>query len=110
MTEVNIFEEKLRVEEKKILDEISHLKDNLDFGDDVDSLEEETNETEEFGNMLSIKSSLDDRLRHVREALDRIEKGKYGVCASCGGVIENAVLEAEPASELCKQCKAKEKD
>jgi len=104
------FKEKLEEEEKKLLGEISHLKDNLDFGDDVDSLEEEPNETEEFGNMLSVKNSLDDRLRSIRGALERIKKGGYGVCTSCKKTIEPAVLEADPTSTLCRQCKMDKKE
>lgn len=103
------FEKKLRDEERKLLEELSHLKDNLDFGDDIDSMEEETNETEEFGNMLSVKSSLDDRLRRVREALGRIADGTYGICSSCAGPIEPEILEADATSTLCRACKAEEK-
>lgn len=109
MTQYDAFEKKLREEEATLQNELAHLKDNLDFGDDVDGLEEETNETEEFGNMLSVKSSLDDRMRRVKEALERIAKGAYGTCVSCGKPIEPAVLEADPTSTLCKQCKAAQK-
>ncbi len=43
-------------------------------------------------------------LQLIREALDRIEKGDYGVCANCGKEIQPRRMEAVPWTKLCIQC------
>ncbi len=43
----------------------------------------------------------------VRAALERLAKGSYGVCASCGESIPRARLEALPWATQCVACKAR---
>ncbi len=45
---------------------------------------------------------------HIDEALQRIEKGTYGLCQNCGKPISPERLEAVPHARLCIECKAKE--
>jgi DnaK suppressor protein len=40
----------------------------------------------------------------IRHALDRIERGVYGLCESCGEAIAPARLEAKPSVSLCLRC------
>lgn len=47
-------------------------------------------------------------LYHLDLALERIEKGEFGVCVSCGKEIGAARLEAVPHVRLCIDCKSKE--
>lgn len=84
---------------------INSLADNADFGSDVDGFEEETDETEEIGNTLAIRQSLEERLENISEALRKMDHGEYGVCESCGGKIEEEILDIDPESKLCKACK-----
>ena len=44
-------------------------------------------------------------LHHLNEALERIEKGIYGLCRSCGGEIGKARLDAVPHATQCIKCK-----
>ncbi|MFP4114916.1 MAG: TraR/DksA family transcriptional regulator [Spirochaetota bacterium] len=44
------------------------------------------------------------RLLRVRSALGRIEEGHYGVCASCGTVIADDRLAAQPDAVFCYDC------
>ena len=46
----------------------------------------------------------DTRAAMVRSALDRMEKGTYGVCVSCGGEIPFQRLYVFPEAELCSTC------
>ena len=49
------------------------------------------------------ESSLDDRsLVLVRDALERIEHGRFGACIDCGRPIEPARLEALPWTPYCR--------
>lgn len=43
-------------------------------------------------------------LRQIREALRRIESGKYGICSQCGQPISAARLSAIPMAVTCIGC------
>ena len=47
-------------------------------------------------------------LHHLNEALDRIEKGTYGICRTCGKKIQIKRLEAVPHATQCIECKKEE--
>lgn len=47
---------------------------------------------------------LQQRLRLVVDALDRLMAGSYGSCIKCGRRIEEAKLVADPATAVCHQC------
>ena len=47
-------------------------------------------------------------LHHLNEALERVEKGEFGVCRSCGCEINKERLEAVPHATLCIKCKLEE--
>ncbi len=98
-------EEKLLSEKTKIEGDLAGMKEKLDFGSDIDHSDEETDETEEFGNYLSIKRSQDDRLERINKALGKIKGGIYGICEKCGQPIELKILDIDPESLLCKNCK-----
>lgn len=49
----------------------------------------------------AILADLEARYDTVIAALDRIEKGTYGVCEVCGGAIEEARLAADPTATTC---------
>ncbi len=97
--------EKLISEKTKIERNLSKLKEELDFGDDVDHNEEETDETEEMGTYLSVKKTQDARLQQINKAIEKIKNGAYGLCEKCGGPIEQRILDIDPESFYCKECK-----
>ena len=47
-------------------------------------------------------------IKKIDEALDRIDKGEYGYCDSCGVEIGLKRLEARPTATLCIDCKTLE--
>ena len=102
---INNFKEILLKNRGSIEEGLEKLKKGLDFGNDVDSFDEETDESEEFSNYISIKRSLEARLDKINQALKKIEENAYGVCDKCSEEISEDVLEANPASTLCKKCK-----
>ena len=88
----------------------THIRDlerTPDMGDDVDSLEEETNETQELGNQMSVSQEYREQLAEVDSALYKIARGEYGTCEQCGRDIEMAILTIDPESRLCRECKHK---
>jgi len=44
----------------------------------------------------------------IREALQRIEDGSFGICEACGDDITKERLEARPVTTLCIECKRKQ--
>jgi RNA polymerase-binding transcription factor DksA len=45
---------------------------------------------------------LEGRRTDVKEALDKIEEGRFGICEECGEKIEEDRLEANPSARTCK--------
>lgn len=43
-------------------------------------------------------------LRQVDEALWRLDRGTYGICAECEGAIPRRRLDAVPSAALCVRC------
>ncbi len=48
-------------------------------------------------------------LSHLNAALERIESGEYGYCATCGEQIRKERLEEVPHTTHCVSCKNKER-
>ena len=44
----------------------------------------------------------------IRQALERIDKGTYGICETCGSEISIKRLKARPVTTQCIGCKTKE--
>ncbi len=99
--------QKLHEIKKQLLDSLEEAKKNLDYGDDVDSFDEETDEAEEYANFLSIKQVIDGRIRRIEQMLNKISDGSYGKCEECGGEIPYSFLKENPDSLLCVECKKK---
>jgi DnaK suppressor protein len=57
---------------------------------------------------LKLKQTDAKILQAIEDALERIEKGTYGVCRDCGEPIAEARLNAIPWTRVCIACKAKQ--
>jgi len=68
------------------------------------SLEDEANEVEEYGNLLPIENTLEIELEKINKALEKIKDKKYGLCEECGKPISLARLEIYPQADYCKKC------
>ena len=102
---------KAQLQEKKVklTAQIAELKKPVDMGDDIDSFDEETDEAEEFSANLGMAEELKKSLQRINEALNNIQTNTYGKCRACEGQISIAHLEADPETELCKDCKVNER-
>lgn len=47
-------------------------------------------------------------INKIREAMDRIEDGEFGICEECGEEIGHARLKARPVTTLCIECKTEQ--
>ena len=68
------------------------------------SLEEEADEVEEFGTRFALGKTLEAELKKVISALDKINKGKYGICEKCGRSISQGRLKVYPQADDCTKC------
>ena len=69
------------------------------------NLEEAADEVEEHSTNLHIEFSLENQLKEVDAALERIKKDTYGVCEKCKKDIDPDRLEASPEATTCIECK-----
>ena len=71
------------------------------------ALEKAADEVEEYSTLLPIEYSLELRLKNINLALEKIEKGKYGICEKCGKEIPIARLKVSPEARFCLKCSVK---
>ena len=76
-----------------------------DAGDDQADVGAKTYERE---HELAMTHNARELLTQTEQALERIEKGTYGTCESCGEPIGKARLQAQPRAVLCVACKQRE--
>ncbi len=75
--------------------------DSDDLPDELDSADSESS-LSFTGRMRERESGL---LAKIERSLERIERGSYGECESCGEEIGLERLRARPVAEFCIECK-----
>ena len=90
----------------KDLEEVS-TGDRVKCPDYGDKLDENAQEIDEYTTNLVTDKVLEESLRDIENALDRIEKGVYGVCKYCHQPIGKKRLLARPVASACVPCKTK---
>ncbi len=80
--------------------------DKLNFPDIADqaSAEADKNFT------LRLREREQKLLKKIDQALDRIVKGTFGICESCGEEISYQRLKARPVTTYCIECKTKQEE
>lgn len=113
-SQISEFKAKLEEEKLVLLEELQTVGvENPNLPEDfepvapvMDINEADRNEVadkiEEFGNNQAITRDLEIRLLEVKQALERIENGTYGICEVSGEPIETDRLGANPAATTCK--------
>jgi DnaK suppressor protein len=90
---------------RHIHETVSSLKDPVDIlTDPADQASFDTDRN--F--MLRIRDRESKLIRKIKEALDRIEDGTFGICENCGEDISIGRLKARPVTTQCIECKTKE--
>lgn len=57
---------------------------------------------------LRIKNRESNLIKKIKESLERIEEGSFGICESCGKDIPVKRLMVRPVTNKCIECKTKE--
>ncbi len=73
-----------------------------DIGRDID---DNITEVEQFTDNLPVEITLQKKLQDVLEALERMDKGTYGVCENCHQEIDIERLKANPSAKTCIKCR-----
>ncbi len=101
--------DRLRAELKRIEDKAAG-RDRLhseQAGQDFDEPGgDAATETVERAQSMAVGASLREQLDEVMAALEKIEKGTYGICDSCGKPITKKRLSVLPWATLCKECRS----
>lgn len=71
------------------------------------ALEDAADQVEAYANLLPVEHSMELRLQDINLALERIKKGKYGLCEKCGQKIAEARLKVYPEARFCVKCDKK---
>lgn len=87
---------------EKTVTEMTDEKTNFPDPTDRASLESDRNFE------LRIRDRERKLIMKIREALDRIEAGEFGICESCEEEIGEARLRARPVTTLCIDCKTEQ--
>lgn len=97
---------KLLDEKEKVLKMIQDAKDTADTSNVIgEASEDQAQSLADMGNRVALIDTLEKTLRDIESALDRIEKGSYGICKYCSNPIEEKRLLARPTSSSCLTCK-----
>ncbi len=64
-------------------------------------------ETFEREKDLAIAESVESLLDQVNTALEKVERGTYGICDACARPIKKARLQALPFATLCLECQGR---
>jgi DnaK suppressor protein len=102
---IDFYKKRLLEDKRRLMAEVEESQNPQNFGNDVDSFDEETDEAEEVANKLAVAQSIKDRINEIDSSLNKIVLGKYGVCEKCSQEISDKVLEIAPESKLCEDCK-----
>src|SRR3989344_7778937 len=98
-------EERSRIEGelKNFASRDEHDKDayNPKFPDTTDKLEESAGEVAQFVDELALEGSLEQTLKAIDHASDKIKAGNYGICDVCKKKIDPKRLEANPSAATC---------
>ena len=69
------------------------------------ALEKAADEVEEYSTLLPIEYNLELKLKNIDLALEKIKRGKYGMCEKCRKEIDEKRLKVCPEARLCLKCK-----
>ncbi len=94
----HLTEEALRANGNETAGNLSHVPLHIaDLGSD--SFEQEFT--------LSLLQNEEEVLEEIKGALERIDRGTFGRCEECGGVIPKGRLKALPYARYCVKCARK---
>lgn len=104
--------ERIEAELKKFTHPDEYVGDNYEatFPEYGAKNDDNAQEVSAFSSNLALEKRLEFSLDATQKALDKIKKGKFGICELCENEIDAARLKAFPAATTCKDCIKKDND
>ncbi len=84
--------------------EISHQERMESIKDYASTPDELADKYETKQEMHLEEEALNERIKKIEKALEKIKNGTYGLCEKCGKKIEDVRLKIDPAVEICRKC------
>jgi DnaK suppressor protein len=103
---------RLDAEKIRYAEELAKLQTNASTseerreGSPFGKREEEATETLELEKRLALENRVRQEMSDIEHALEKFEKGTYGLCENCGQPIDPERLEVLPQAAYCINCKA----
>ena len=98
--------ERKRLNEVLEQNQANALSEDRREGSPFGKREEEATQSYELEKRLALERRVKDSLAEVEHAIEKLDKGTYGLCDVCGQPIKPERLEALPQATLCMSCKA----
>lgn len=92
-------DEELREAEAELALIEKKLEEKGDFG-----LGQGASTTYEWEINLALRESVQEKIKSIEEAIERLRQGAYGLCEDCGNPIAPERLEILPHTTLCIDC------
>lgn len=109
------YKEALQAEHDRLTFQIRRIEDRTAGRDRLDSQisaedfdepgGDAASETLERSQNMAIGENFRDMLAHVEHAMEKLEKGTYGICDSCNKAIAKARLDFLPWAAMCADCR-----
>lgn len=101
----------LESERNRLLEEVAlrtgQRNDGMREGDSFTKKEEAATAYSEIEKRSAHLRTVQERLAELEHAIDKLEKGTYGLCDCCGKPIPLTRLEALPQTTYCIDCKVR---
>ncbi|HVN94976.1 MAG TPA: TraR/DksA family transcriptional regulator [Syntrophorhabdaceae bacterium] len=105
--ERDLYRKRLLKMRQDILNKAKKLKeDSYNLGTDgIQDMADAASNTYTADILMSISDNDLTLLKDIDNALDKLEKGTYGICEECEEIISEKRLEANPVARYCITCK-----
>ena len=114
MKDLEKFRERLLIEQKRLETELQEIEartarmSESERASELSAYEDHpadlASETFEREKDLAISESVEGLLNQVLVALEKVDRGTYGICDACNRPIKKARLNALPFATLCLEC------
>ena len=84
------------------------IKDSTDSNQNLPDPNDRATAESDINFTLRIRERETKLMIKIKEALERIDNGTYGICEECEEEISEARLKARPITTLCIECKREE--
>jgi RNA polymerase-binding transcription factor DksA len=101
-TSKRLLKKELKKAEQELAQVLTQLEERPDFGLGTGSTGVFTWEM-----ALARRERTEEHIAEIRAALERVERGDYGVCQTCGAKIDPERLEIVPCTTECAACARK---